>query len=157
MVNGSYRKVFFIRLEDSIIAPTIFHSSNYTDKLTEDHENEKIAISQYIEGLMSIYESPKIRRIEESPKKIKIHSSQPSRIHERPIIRFVDVDQVRVQYEKATGKTGMKMPPHPRRAHIRTLNSDWFVNKKGQTVEIKACNVNGWEWKNSKGVSYKIV
>jgi hypothetical protein len=126
-------------------------------KTKEELEIQMRILTGYLQGLMCLFESPKVRRIEESPKKIKESSVHPVRTHERPIIRFVDVDQVRIQYEKSTGKTGMKMPPHPRRAHIRTLNSDWFVNKKGQTVEVKACNVNGWEWKNSKGVTYKIV
>lgn len=117
----------------------------------------KHMVDSLIGDLLLKFNSSKHRRVEESPKKIKEVNSHPIRLNERPIIRVINTTKVRELYEKSTGNSGIVMPPHPRRAHVRKLNSDWFINKKGQTIEVKGSNVNGWEWKNSKGVMYKIV
>lgn len=81
--------------------------------------------------------------VEVSPLKKRESAKKILRTHERTTYMLLTPDAIKKRFfhpgNHASGGTGCVKAPHPRRRHFRTLASDKFTTKQGQTIVIPAC------------------
>lgn len=83
-----------------------------------------------------------VKEIPKKPMKSKKMGKMIPRIHQREVHIILDPDQVREIKREAEQKGTHASPtPHTRRAHARTYKDPRYVNVKGQTLQVKECNI----------------
>jgi hypothetical protein len=105
---------------------------------------------------------PKMTLIEDSPRKPRdpIASKRPIRSQERPVIRFLDPEELRVVYEgtRVPQGTHASPVPHTRMGHARTFKHERYIKMRGKTIFIHEIHVKaGDSWKSPSGRIYKVM
>jgi hypothetical protein len=111
--------------------------------ITDSLETRRLLgnISTAIEEII-YFNSPDRFIVESRPAKVKHRDARSLRILrsvERPQYILLKPQEIRqrLHLQGVGSGNGSTKTPHERRRHYRTLKSDKFVNKKGETVVVK--------------------
>lgn len=93
-----------------------------------------------------------VERVKTESKPKKLRPGCIARSNDRPIYILLTPNEFRTQIGMTDAVNGncRKVTPHERRAHVRLLKSDRFVNKRGQVVRVRSTWIGA-----SEGVSGK--
>ncbi len=132
-----------------------FNSENKTEREFLKSQLPNMG-QRIVEGLAMILKinQPQHFIVEESPTNKTAKHKVHLRTNERPTFTYLTIGGIKKRFGlsgMSDGDGGTKSP-HPRRAHSRTLHSDRFKNKQGQTIVIPAC----WVGPEEKQVGNKI-
>ncbi len=86
------------------------------------------------------------------------NSPKIPRQHQRPIYTLLNKEEIKTRFLVSQPRVGEHADPSPhwRRAHLRRLSSDKFVNKVGQVVPVKSCWVGPDEFQQGRK-TYKVL
>lgn len=121
-------------------------------KLPDSEKFKNITAALYE---VMILNTPSRFVFEISPAKGRNNVKKILRTQDRPIYTLLTPDEIKKRYglDGAQGDgTGKSKVPHPRRRHLRTLHSEKFRHKQGQTITIPAC----WVGPEEKQIGNKI-
>jgi len=86
------------------------------------------------------------------------NSPKIPRQHQRPIYTLLNKEEIKTRFLVSQPRIGEHADPSPhwRRAHLRRLSSEKFVNKVGQVVPVKSCWVGPDEFQQGRK-TYKVL
>lgn len=135
--------------------------SEHPDALAPCQKNAVDSIGVAIEQIR-MTNTPSRFIVEIEPKDVKpshLASGRILRSHDRPIYTLLRPGEIKKLFghEDVPAAEDKAHPaPHARRRHLRTLHSDSFVNKKGQTVIVSSCWVGPSEHEDTKH-KYRVL
>ncbi|MBF0400755.1 MAG: hypothetical protein HQL80_07020 [Magnetococcales bacterium] len=135
--------------DDKILRVIPASESDYAD--TEKFKNIAAALYEVM-----ILNSPSRFVFEIAPARSRQHSKKILRSHDRPVYTLLTPGEIKKRYgmdgTQSPGGAGGGKVPHPRRRHLRTLHSEKFRHKQGQTISIPAC----WVGPEERRIGNKI-